>query len=133
MSIELNDDYKLQMYDKLNSIKVAYFNIKHPFNIISDGIKFTHNKIKLNFIKDKNYFVKADKERTSNSYKDSNKPKHAFTPEETAAYLERKNRRENGYTQTSKFTPEETAAYLERKNRREQSKHQGGGVMVLGF
>ena len=46
-------------------------------------------------------------------------PKREYTPEETAAYLERKARREQ--SPKREYTPEETAAYLERKARREQS------------
>jgi hypothetical protein len=56
----------------------------------------------------------------------SKSPRHEFTPEETAAYLERKQRREShsrspdrSKSPRHEFTPEETAAYLERKKRRE--------------
>ena len=59
-----------------------------------------------------------------------------FTPEENAAYLERKKRREShgdsrsqspvGHKFENKFTPEETAAYLERKKKRNLSINKNG-------
>jgi hypothetical protein len=75
-------------------------------------------------------------ERTSEKHQS---PRREFTAEETAAYLERKKRREQSpqsrYSSRDRnertsekhqsprreFTAEETAAYLERKKRREQS------------
>ena len=77
----------------------------------------------------------------------SKSPRREFTPEETAAYLERKKRREShsrspdrsdsdrsnsdrSKSPRREFTPEETAAYLKRKKRREI---QGGIGKILVF
>ena len=127
----INNIKKLELYNILNSIKMAYLKSKEPFNIIPSDIKLTYKIIELKYLKDKNYFVKVKKSTGSNKFS-----KPTFSKEEHGAYLERKNRRDNStYTNNKNknrsqspnhnkqhtFTAEETAAYLERQNRREKS------------
>ena len=129
-----NQHKKLQLYNILNGVKLEYLKNKEPFNIMDADIKLTYNVINMKFIKGKNYFVivpkKTNNKSDGNFKKPNSKPyEHKFTPEENAAYLERKKRREShgdsrsqspvGHKFEHKFTPEENAAYLERKKRRE--------------
>ena len=128
---EINDDFKLVIYDILNKCKNTYYKAKNPYDILHSAIKPTYNTIQLEYIKDKKYFVEKAKFATFKQNKSNN-----FTPEETAAYQERKKKREN-------FTPEETAAYLERKKNKpvftaeetaaylERKKRRDGGVYIL--
>ena len=74
---------KLKYYDKMNSIKLPKYKIDIPFNIINDdNIKLTYKNIKLKYIDGKNYFIKIKKSHKKN-----------YTPEETALYLARKEKR----------------------------------------
>ena len=140
-----NQHKKLQLYNILNGVKLEYLKNKEPFNIMDADIKLTYNVINMKFIKGKNYFVivpkKTNNKSDGNFKKPNSKPyEHKFTPEENAAYLERKKRRESHGDSRSqspighkfenkfenKFTPEETAAYLERKKKRNLSINKNG-------
>ena len=126
----INNIKKLELYNILNSIKMAYLKSKEPFNILTSDIKLTYKIVELKYLKDKNYFVKVKKSTGSNKFS-----KPTFSKEEHAAYLERQNRRDRSQspdrTKTKAqspnqkpnrvFTAEETAAYLERQNRRDRS------------
>ena len=126
----INNIKKLELYNILNSIKMAYLKSREPFNILPSDIKLTYKIIELKYLKDKNYFVKVKKQSGPNKFS-----KNTFSKEETAAYLERKNRRDRSQSTDRKpdrsqspsqkpnrvFTAEETAAYLERQNRRARS------------
>ena len=126
----INNIKKLELYNILNSIKMAYLKSKEPFNILTSDIKLTYKIVELKYLKDKNYFVKVKKSTGSNKFS-----KPTFSKEEHAAYLERQNRRDRSQspdrTKTKAqspnqkpnrvFTAEETAAYLERQNRRGRS------------
>jgi hypothetical protein len=136
----INNIKKLELYNILNSIKMAYLKSKEPFNILQSDIKLTYKIVELKYLKDKNYFVKVKKSTGSNKFS-----KPTFSKEEHDAYLERKNRRDRSQSPTKNynndknktrsqspnqkpnrvFTAEETAAYLERKNRRDRSQSPG--------
>ena len=95
-----NQHKKLQLYNILNGVKLEYLKNKEPFNIMDADIKLTYNVINMKFIKGKNYFVivpkKTNNKSDGNFKKPNSKPyEHKFTPEENAAYLERKKRRES--------------------------------------
>ena len=107
------DNIKLHYYDILNSIKMDYMKIKEPFDFGNNNIILTHKIIKLKYLTDKNYFVKVDKKNKNDNHNQNNNHKRS----------ESKNK--------PKFTPEEHAAYLERKKRREQNKHGGKKILVF--
>jgi hypothetical protein len=58
------DQTALEYYKILNGIKIDYLKLKLPYNIISDDdIKLTYKQVEMDYIKDKNYFVIADKSK----------------------------------------------------------------------
>jgi hypothetical protein len=81
--------------------------------VSNNNIILTHKIIKLKYLTDKNYFVKVDKKNKNDNHNQNNNHKRS----------ESKNK--------PKFTPEEHAAYLERKKRREQNKHGGKKILVF--
>ena len=150
--MKIDNQTKLQYYDILNSVKMEHLKSNIPFNIVnSNDIKLTYKEVQLKYINGKNYFITVPKlnkgfnnkshknttakkisvdmkkewtEKDRDDYKKNKEQQNKFTPEETAAYLERKKRRERSKSPQREYTPEETAAYLERKKRREKK----GGV-----
>jgi hypothetical protein len=56
----MNNKYKIEYYNILNSIRIDYLKSKMPFNILNQNdIKLTYKDIYLKYIKDKQYFIKA--------------------------------------------------------------------------
>ena len=85
----MNNETKIKYYDILNSIKMEYLKSDMPYNIINDrNIILTYDEINLKYISDKNYFAPIDKNPNN---KPHNPPgARVFTPEETEAYLKRR-------------------------------------------
>ena len=83
----MNNDTRIKYYDILNSIKMEYLRSDTPYNIINDhNIILTYDEINLKYIADKNYFMIINK----NTDKNTNNKSRKFTPEETEAYLKRR-------------------------------------------
>jgi hypothetical protein len=58
----ITDQIILNYYKILNGIKMDYLKLKLPYNIIyDDDIKLTYKQGEMNYIKDKNYFIIANK------------------------------------------------------------------------
>ena len=103
-----NNKQKLEYYYLLNGIRLKYLKYDEPFNILSTPVKLTYNDIKLKYLTNKKYFIIVDKSAVNNKQSFKNKTDKHDKP----SFKNNK---------PMKFTPEETAAYLERKSRRERS------------
>jgi len=108
--------------------KNYFIDVKKSSYKYPDNKKNNHNQ-RNDYDASKSPRTGRDRTIRSNSQRSRYNKKPNFTPEETAAYLERKNRKDQSPQRSHSpqqdkkrvFTPEETAAYLERKKRREQS------------
>jgi hypothetical protein len=116
-----NADKKLEYYEILNTIRMDYLKSKEPFDMNLNNVKLTYNDIQIKYLNNKNYFIAKPSFKDGKQYKKNSRGSTIYDKHTTG----HKSIKDKSY-KTPTFTPEETAAYLERKKRREQSPHRRG-------